>query len=59
MHAKKDRVNYRHPSKPPYVLNVNREVIGIIEEKEDLPYVVPKSKPPPKICNIARVSWTR
>ena len=48
MHAKKDRVNYRPPSKPPYILNVNREVIGIIEEKEDLPYVVPKSKPPPK-----------
>ena len=31
MHAKEDRVNYRPPSKPPYILNVNREVIGVIE----------------------------
>ena len=62
MHAKDDRVNYRPPSKPPYILNANGEVIWIIEEKRELPYVEPKSKPPPnppKICNIARVSWTR
>ena len=45
---KEDRVNYRPPSKPPYILNVNRDVIGIIEEKEDQPYVVPKLKPPLK-----------
>ena len=37
-----DRVNYRPPSKPPYILNVNGEVIGIIEN------MVPKLKPPPK-----------
>ena len=46
MHAKEDKVNYRPPSKPPYILNVNREVIGIIDEKEDLPYVCTKVKPP-------------
>ena len=47
MHAKGDKVNYRPPSKPSYIVNVNGEVIGIIE-REDLPYVVPKPKPPPK-----------
>ena len=38
----------RPPPKPPYIVNVNGDVIGIIE-KEDLPYVVPKLKPPPKL----------
>ena len=33
-----ERVNYRPPPKPPYILNVNGEVIGIIE-KENLSYV--------------------
>ena len=56
------RVNYRSPPKPPYILNVNGKVIGIIE-KEDLPYVVPMLKPPPKlplkVYDIALVPWTR
>ena len=82
-----DRVNYRPPPKSPYILNVDGEVIGIIE-KENLPYVGPKPRPPlkhgnadrkgirdpekeclldmepnyrppPKVCDIARVPWTR
>ena len=93
-YAKEERVNYRPPPKPPFILNVNGEVIGIIE-KENLPYVVPKPRPlpkplrihgndnregirdpekehllgtepnyrplqtPPKVCDIARVPWTR
>ena len=44
---KEDRVSYRAPPRPPYIVNVNEEVIGTIE-KEDLPHVVPKLKPPPK-----------
>ena len=55
---KEDRVNYMPPSNPPYIVNVNGEVIGIIEEKEDLPYVIPKPKPPLKDYNRVRVSWT-
>ena len=47
VHAKKDRGNYRPPPKLPYILNVKGEVIGIIEN-ENLPYIVPKSKPPPE-----------
>ena len=39
---KEDRASYRPPSKPPYLLNVNGEVIGIIEN------MVPKIRPPPK-----------
>ena len=62
MHAKEDIVNYRSPSKPPFIVNANRE--GIRDpEMEDLPYVVPKPKPPPnplpKVCDISRVSWAR
>ena len=34
--------NYRPPPKPPYILDVNGEVIGIIEN------MVPKTRPPPK-----------
>ena len=62
MYAMQDRVYYRPPPKPPYILNVNGEVIGTIE-KEDLPHVVPKPKPrpkpPPKVYDKVRVSWTR
>ena len=39
--------DYRHPPKPPYIQNVDEEVIGIIE-KENLPYVEPEYRPPPK-----------
>ena len=46
-YANKEKVNYRPPLKPPYILNVNGEVIGIIE-KENLPCVVPKPRPLPK-----------
>ena len=52
-YVKEERVNYRPPSNPPFILNVNGEVIGIIE-KENLPYVVPKPRPlpkPPRIHN--------
>ena len=31
MHAKEDRVNYRPPSKPPYILNVDGEVMGSLK----------------------------
>ena len=34
--------NYSPPPKPPYILNVNGEVIGIIEN------MVPKTRPPLK-----------
>ena len=34
--------NYRPPPKPPYILDANGDVIGIIEN------VVPKSRPPLK-----------
>ena len=45
---KKKDVNYsRPPPNPPYILNANGEVIGIIE-KENLPYLVPKPRPLPK-----------
>ena len=47
MHAKEDIVNYRPPSKPPFIVNANREGIRD-QEKVDLPYVVPKPKPLPK-----------
>ena len=50
-YANEDRVNYRPLPKPPYILNVNGEVIGITE-KENLPYVVPKPRPPPKPTRI-------
>ena len=46
-YANEERINYRPPPKPPYILNVNGEVIGIIK-KENMPYVVPKSRPLPK-----------
>ena len=36
------KLNYRPPSKPPYILNANGEVIGIIEN------MVPKTRPPLK-----------
>ena len=35
------------PSKSPCILNVNREVVGIIK-KENLSYVVPRPRPLPK-----------
>ena len=57
MHAKEDRVNYMAPSKPPFIVNANKEGIRDLK-REDLPYVVPKSKLPPKFYNIVRVSWT-
>ena len=46
-YANEEKVNYRPLPKPPYILNVNGEVIDIIE-KENLPYVVPKPRPLPK-----------
>ena len=46
-YANEERVNCRSPPRTPYIWNVNGEVIGIIE-KENLPYVVPKPRPPPK-----------
>ena len=53
MHAKEDRVNYRPPSK----VNANREGIKY-PEKEDLPYLVLKPKPPPKpLQKIIIQSW--
>ena len=56
-YANGEKVNYRPPPKPPYILNINGEVIGIIE-KEYLLYAVPKSRPPPKPprihCNANR-----
>ena len=35
-------LNHRPPPKPPYIVNTNEEVIGIIKN------VVPKTRPPPK-----------
>ena len=46
-YANEERVNYRPLPKTPYMQYVDGEVIGIIE-KENLPYVVPKPRPPPK-----------
>ena len=46
------KLSCRPTPKPPYILNTNGEVIGIIE-REELPYVVPKTSPPlkpPRIC---------
>ena len=45
-YANEERVNYRPPPKPPYILNINGEVIGIIE-KENLLYTEPNYRPPP------------
>ena len=36
MHVKEDMVTYRPPSKPPFIVNANREEIKD-PEKEDLP----------------------
>ena len=49
--------NYRPPSKPPYILNVNGEVIGIIENM--VPKPKPPPKPPPKAYDRVRVSWIK
>ena len=60
--GKEDRVSYRPPPKPPYIVNASGEVIGTIE-KEYLPYVVPKPNPPPKlppkVYDRVRVSWIK
>ena len=46
-YAREETANNRPPPKSPCILNVNREVVGIIE-KENLSCVVPKPRPPPK-----------
>ena len=53
-YANEEKVNYRPPSKPHYILNVNEEVIGIIE-KESLLDTETNYRPHPKVCDIARV----
>ena len=45
-YANEDRVNYRPPPKPPYILNVDGEMIGIIEKKHLL-NTEPNYRPPP------------
>ena len=42
-----ETANNRPPPKSPCILNVNREVVGIIK-KENLSCVIPKPRPPPK-----------
>ena len=32
-YVNEERVNYRPPPKPPYIINVDGEVIGIIEKE--------------------------
>ena len=39
---KEDRASYRPPPKPPYIVNANGEVMGIIEN------MVPEPRTPPK-----------
>ena len=46
-YARKETANDRPLLSYHAILNVNREVVGIIE-KEDLSCVVPKPRPPPK-----------
>ena len=46
-YAREETENNRPPPKSSCILNVNREVVGIIE-KENLSCVVPKPRPPPK-----------
>ena len=44
-------LNYRPPPKPPYILNANGEVIGIVEN------IVPKTRPPlnPLECMVVLI----
>ena len=46
-YAREETANNMPPPKSLCILNVNREVVGIIE-KEDLSCVVPKTRLPPK-----------
>ena len=46
-YAREETANNRPPSKSPCILNVNREVVGIIK-KENLSCAVAKPRPPPK-----------
>ena len=46
-YAREETANNRPPPKSPCILNVNREIVGIIK-KENLSCVVPKPRPPPK-----------
>ena len=46
-YAREETANNRPPPQLPCILNVNREVVGIIK-KENLSCVVPKPRPPPK-----------
>ena len=46
-YAREETTNKRPPPKSPCILNVNREVVGIIK-KENLSCVVPKPRPLPK-----------
>ena len=45
--AREETANNMPPPKSPCILNVNREIVGIIK-KENLSSVVPKPRPPPK-----------
>ena len=47
--------NYRPPPKTPYILNVNGEVIGIIENMVPKPKPLPK--PPLKVYDRVRAAW--
>ena len=47
-YAREETANNRPPPKSMCILNVNREVVGIIK-KENLSCVVPKPRPPPKL----------
>ena len=46
--SNEERVSYRPPPKPPYLLNVDGEVIGIIGKEKFLD-TVPNCRPPPKL----------
>ena len=51
MHAKEDRVNYRPPSKSPFMLNANRERIKDSEKEDRVNY-----RPPPTPSYILNVN---
>ena len=45
-YTSEETANYQPPPKPPFIQNINGEVIGITEN------VVPKTRPPPKLPRI-------